>query len=118
MLQDVARRAADYLDSLPERPVGSRATLQSMRAALGGELPEVGADPDEVVSRLARAADPGIVASAGPRYFGFVVGGTLPAALGADWLTSTWDQNAGLFVLSPANAVCEETAGRWILELL
>jgi glutamate/tyrosine decarboxylase-like PLP-dependent enzyme len=118
MLTDVARRAADYLEALPERPVGSRATAQTMRAVLGGELPEIGAPADEVVTRLARAADPGIVASAGPRYFGFVVGGTLPAALGADWLTSAWDQNAGLFVLSPANSICEETAGRWIAELL
>ena len=118
MLEDVARRAADYLESLAERPVGATVTLEAMRAALGGDLPERGAPPEKVVARLAEAADPGIVASAGPRYFGFVVGGSLPAAVGADWLTTVWDQNAGLYVLSPANSVCEESAGRWIVELL
>ena len=118
MLADVARRAADYLESLDGRPVGSSATVAEMRAALGGELPEMGEPAEKVVARLAQNADAGIVASAGPRYFGFVVGGTLPAAIGADWLTTAWDQNAGLYVLSPANSVCEETAGRWIVELL
>ena len=118
LLNDVARRAADYLESLPERPVGKPVAVEAMRAALGGDLPERGAPAEQVVARLAEAAEPGIVASAGPRYFGFVVGGTLPAAVGADWLTTAWDQNAGLYVLSPANSVCEETAARWIVELL
>jgi glutamate/tyrosine decarboxylase-like PLP-dependent enzyme len=66
---------------------------------------------------LAREGDRGIVATAGPRYFGFVVGGSLPVAVAADWLTAAWDQNAGLYVLSPANSVIEETAGRWLAEL-
>ena len=88
-----------------------------MRRALGGALPEAGESADSVLESLARAADPGIVATAGPRYFGFVVGGTLPVTVAADWLTSTWDQNAGLFVLSPANSVAEETAGGWLREL-
>lgn len=119
--RDLLRRAAeiagDYLEGLPERPVGSKATVEEMRQALGGALPEVGETPESVLDNLAGAADPGIVATAGPRYFGFVVGGTLPVAVAADWLTSTWDQNAGLFVLSPANSVAEETAGAWLREL-
>jgi len=117
VLEAALRAARTYLAGLPARPVGSRASLESLRADLGGPLPAEGTDPARVVSELARKADPGIVATAGPRYFGFVVGGTLPAALGADWLTSVWDQNAGIYVLSPAASVVEETAARWLLEL-
>ena len=71
-----------------------------------------------MLERLAAAADPGLVASPGPRFFGFVVGGTLPVAIAADWMTSAWDQNAGLEVLGPAAAVVEEVCERWIVELL
>ena len=117
LLRRAAEIATDYLDRLPERPVGSSATVDDMRRALGGELPEAGESADSVLEVLAHAADPGIVATAGPRYFGFVVGGSFPVAVAADWLTSTWDQNAGLFVLSPANSVAEETAGAWLREL-
>src|SRR5204862_67273 len=85
------------------------ADASAVRASLGGPLPQQGEPAGRVVEDLARHADPGLVATAGPRYFGFVVGGSVPAALGADWLTSAWDQNAGLFVLSPAAAVVEET---------
>jgi len=107
---DAAHAAAvQYLENLGQRPVGASADAASMRAALGGPLPEQGESPARVVEALARNADPGIVATAGPRFFGFVIGGALPAAVGADWLTSAWDQNAGLFVLSPAAAIVEET---------
>ncbi len=117
LLRRTAEIAADYLEQLPERPVGSAISREEMRRALGGTLSDHGESPGSVVEELAAQADPGIVATAGPRYFGFVVGGSLPVAVAADWLTSAWDQNAGLFVLSPANSVAEEVAGGWLLDL-
>jgi glutamate/tyrosine decarboxylase-like PLP-dependent enzyme len=85
---------------------------------MGGPLPDRPVDPVTVVEELARDADPGLVGSAGPRYFGFVVGGSVPASLAADWLTSAWDQNTGLYALSPAAAVAEEVAAAWLLDVL
>jgi glutamate/tyrosine decarboxylase-like PLP-dependent enzyme len=110
--------AVSYLASLPSRPVGERATLAELRARLGAPLAEQGEEPEAVLRELAAGADPGLIGSAGPRYFGFVIGGSLPAALGADWLTSAWDQNPGTYSVSPAAAVVEEVAAAWILELL
>ena len=118
LLARTADIAAAYLASLAERPVGGPVDLAALRAALGGAFPEHPVDPVRVIEELAAAADPGLVASAGPRYFGFVIGGSLPAALAADWLTGTWDQNAGMYVTSPAAAVAEEVAAGWLVELL
>jgi glutamate/tyrosine decarboxylase-like PLP-dependent enzyme len=116
------KRAADlaerYLDSLPSRPVAARASFGALMEALGGRLPDEGSDPTAVVERLAAAVEPGLVATAGPRYFGFVIGGSLPATVAADWLTSAWDQNAGLTVASPAAAAVEAVVAGWVLELL
>jgi glutamate/tyrosine decarboxylase-like PLP-dependent enzyme len=81
-------------------------------------LPDTGEDPAAVVRDLAQDAEPGLVCTTGPRYFGFVTGGALPATIGAEWLTALWDQPASLYVLSPAAAVVEEVARRWLLELL
>jgi glutamate/tyrosine decarboxylase-like PLP-dependent enzyme len=117
-LPRAALLAQEFLAGASARPVGIPVDRELLRARLGGALPELGEDPTAVLEQLAVAADPGIVASAGPRYFGFVVGGALPAAIGADWLTSAWDQNAGLYVLAPAATVVEEVVGAWILELL
>ena len=117
LLRQTADLAADFLDGLDQRPVRARTTHDELVAALGGDLPIRGEAAGEVVSDLATAADPGLVASAGPRYFGFVVGGSLPSALAADWLTSAWDQNAGLYALSPAASVAEEVAAGWLVDL-
>jgi len=118
LLMATAELAAAFLESTAERPVGSGVSVEAMRQAFQAPLPEHGEEPGAVVEQLATRADPGLVASVGPRYFGFVVGGSLPVALAADWLTSTWDQNAGLFVLSPAAAVVEEVVEAWLVELL
>jgi len=117
LLDRTASLAADFLNRLPTRPVGRPVDLAQLRAALGGPLPELPSDPEDVIEELARGAEPGLVGTAGPRYFGFVIGGSVPAALAADWLTSAWDQNAGLFAISPAAAVAEEVAGAWLVEL-
>src|SRR5437763_10256248 len=118
LLARAAELAADHLEGLGERHVGPLADPAELRAALGGALPDDGVPAERVVEELARDAAPGLVASPGPRYFGFVVGGALPAALAADWLTAAWDQNAFSAVASPAGAVVEEIAGAWLLELL
>ena len=106
LLRQTAELAADFLDGVGTRRVGATATHDDLVAAFGGELPSRGEAPGEIVSDLARIADPGLIASAGPRYFGFVIGGSLPSALAADWLTSAWDQNAGLFVLPVGSSSC------------
>jgi glutamate/tyrosine decarboxylase-like PLP-dependent enzyme len=106
-----------YLQGLPLRPIPSQVDLSTLRAALGGAVPERPVDPREVVADLVAAADQGLMASGSGRFFGFVVGGANPAALAADWLASTWDQNAGLYVLGPAASVVEEIAGEWLAEL-
>jgi glutamate/tyrosine decarboxylase-like PLP-dependent enzyme len=118
LLARTAELADGFIDSLERRRVGGPVDLAALRAAFGGPLQEQGSDPGDVIEWLARAAEPGLVASAGPRYFGFVIGGSLPAAVAADWLTSAWDQNAGLYVISPAAAVAEEVAADWLVELL
>jgi glutamate/tyrosine decarboxylase-like PLP-dependent enzyme len=117
-LRRAVELSEEYLDSLPERPVGPRAGLPELRQALGGPLPEAGIDPTEVIEALARGAEPGLMASAGPRFFGFVIGGSVPAALAADWLASAWDQNGALHIASPAAATVEDVAAGWVLDLL
>ena len=117
LLRQCLELASAYLDGLPRRPVRADASLGELRSRLGGPMPPEGTDPARVLEALARDADPGLVASAGPRYFGFVTGGSLPVALATDWLVSAWDQNAALYVMSPAAAVVEEVVSAWLLEL-
>lgn len=118
VLDETARYAVRYLDGLPERPVTTSATLSQLRDSLGGPLPEQPQDPAAVIAALTAAAEPGVLPSSSGRFFGFVIGGGTPAALAADWLTSVWDQNAGLYVLGPAAMVAEEVAGGWLADLL
>ncbi len=117
-LRRAAELGIEFVEGLPERHVGARADAAALSDRLGGPLPEDGADPVAVIEELAEAVDPGLIGSAGPRYYGFVVGGALPASAAADWLTTAWGQNAALHALSPAAAAVEEVAGRWMLDLL
>ena len=110
--------ASEYLRLLPGRHVGPRADSVEIMAVLGRDLADEGIAPDTVIRRMAEAVEPGLVASSGPRYFGFVFGGALPASIGADWLAAAWDQNAVLHAASPAAAAVEQLAGEWVLDLL
>jgi glutamate/tyrosine decarboxylase-like PLP-dependent enzyme len=113
-----AELAEEHLATLRDRPVRAEAGYEDMVAAFDEPLPEQGEDAVVVLEHLVATAGPGVVANPGPRYFGFVTGGALPAALGADWLTSAWDQNAFSRVSSPAAAAIEAVAERWVLEAL
>jgi glutamate/tyrosine decarboxylase-like PLP-dependent enzyme len=118
LLAQTAGYAADFLESLDERPVAPEAGVEELIQALGGPLPEEGTDPRTVLAALVEDATPGIVGIPSGRYFGFVIGGAVPAAVAADWLTSVWDQNAGLYVGGPSAAVVEDVCRVWLAELL
>ena len=110
--------AISWLSSLEDRPVPARVGADAVVDALGRELPDRSSPAEEVVDLLAEACDPGLVAMPSGRFFGFVIGGSHPAALAADWLVGAWDQNAVLRQVAPAVAAVEEVAGAWILDLL
>jgi glutamate/tyrosine decarboxylase-like PLP-dependent enzyme len=118
LLNRTRELAEAFLTGVDARPVFPAASFHQLVEALGGPLPEEPQDPLAVIEHFARAVDPGLVASPGPRYFGFVTGGSVPASVAADWLTAAWDQNAGLYVLSPASAAVEQVAAGWLLDLL
>ncbi|WP_285313518.1 aminotransferase class V-fold PLP-dependent enzyme [Pseudarthrobacter sp. fls2-241-R2A-168] len=117
-LSAAAGHAAAWLRSLPDRHVGPLLPAHDLTGAFGGPLPTSGMPAADVVDLLARTAEPGLMAMPSGRFFGWVIGGTLPSALAADWLVSAWDQNAGLRYATPAMAAIEESAGTWLLELL
>jgi len=118
LLQQACRLATAYLESLPERPVPPRADAGAMLAAVDRPVPADPTDPRQVIDELARLVEPGLTAMPSGRFFGWVIGGGVPAAVAADWLTTAWDQNAGSAEGTPAAAVIEQVALRWVAELL
>jgi glutamate/tyrosine decarboxylase-like PLP-dependent enzyme len=118
ILERVLEEATGFLDGLSGRRVAARTDVEGVAAALRRPLPDEGVEPLEVVEELIAGAEPGLVAMPSGRFFGWVIGGVLPATLAADWLTSTWDQNAGMLASSPAAAGAEWVASEWLLDLL
>ena len=116
-LDRAAAHARDWLAEVPERAVPPRVTTDDVVAALG-DLPEGPSDAADVIDLLARHVEPGLMAMPSGRFFGWVIGGTLPAAMGADWLVSAWDQNTGMRYATPGVTGVEESAAAWLLDLL
>jgi glutamate/tyrosine decarboxylase-like PLP-dependent enzyme len=112
------QHAIDRLSPASDPSVAATADLATLRTRLAVPLGEAGLDATAVIHELVKAVEGGIIDCAGPRFFGWVIGGSLPAALAADWLTSVWDQNAGMYATSPAAAVVEEVVGVWLKDLL
>lgn len=117
-LQQTLTHSLTYLETLSQTPVGATTTLAELRQRLGRRLPDVGMEATQVIDELVADVAGGILGSTGGRFFGWVIGGSLPAALAADWLTATWDQNAARYAGGPAVAVIEEVCGAWLKQLL
>ncbi len=116
-LEAASRLALSYLDRLDRLPVAPTVGLDELRGRLARPLNDAGTPPAQVITELAADVEGGILGSAGGRFFGWVLGGSLPAALAADWLTAAWDQNAGLYAAGPAAAIVEEVSGAWLKEI-
>lgn len=118
LLHRTQSHAADFLEGLPHRPVAATVDAPTLRDRLALPLTYAGRPPGDVIDDLVRATEGGHLGSAGGRFFAWVIGGPLPSALAADWLVSTWDNNAALYACGPAAAVCEEVAGEWVKDIL
>ena len=117
-LETAYKSALAYLEGLDRKPAAATADLRTLRERLDRPLTPQGVPPEQVISELIQDVEGGILGSAGGRFYGWVIGGTLPAAMAADWMTSAWDQNAALYACAPAAAVVEEIVGFWMKGLL
>jgi glutamate/tyrosine decarboxylase-like PLP-dependent enzyme len=118
VLENTLAHALSYLESLDHAPVSATTSLTELRQRLDRPLVKDGVDAAQVINELVTDVQGGVLGSAGGRFFAWVVGGSMPAALAADWLTSTWDQPSALYATGPAEAVIEEVCGKWLKELL
>src|SRR5450755_3453302 len=118
LLQDAAARASAYLQGLDHRMVAPDPAAVAALDALDGTLPDAPSDPCDVLEMLDRYGSPATMAMAGSRFFGFVIGGSLPVALAANWLAAAWDQNSAFYNVTPATARLEQMALLWLLDLL
>jgi glutamate/tyrosine decarboxylase-like PLP-dependent enzyme len=117
-LETASRHALAHLEKLDRSPVRFTADPHDLRNRLDRPLTEEGVAPEQVIDELAADVEGGLLGNVGGRFFGWVIGGNLPAALAADWLTSTWDQIATLYASAPAAAIVEEIAGDWLKQIL
>ncbi|HZZ17733.1 MAG TPA: pyridoxal-dependent decarboxylase, partial [Opitutaceae bacterium] len=118
ILGDAAKRAIRYLDELDSRPVAPSASAVAALKAFDEKLPEGSSDPADTLRLLDEVGSPATMAMAGSRFFGFVIGGSLPVTLAANWLAGAWDQNAVLYRPTPGVAYLEQVALRWLLDVL
>jgi glutamate/tyrosine decarboxylase-like PLP-dependent enzyme len=118
ILTDAATRAIHYLEGVGERPVAPSAAAVAAIRGFDEPLPASSCAPSDTLRMLDELGSPATTAMAGPRFFGFVIGGTLPVTLAANWLAGAWDQNTGLFRPTPATAFLEQVALRWLLDVL
>jgi glutamate/tyrosine decarboxylase-like PLP-dependent enzyme len=118
LLEQTLEHSVEYLENLDRSPVSASVGLAELRQRLTRPLIDGGMDATQVIDELVSDVQGGLLGSGGGRFFGWVIGGSIPAALAADWLTSAWDQNAGMYACSPAEAVIEEVCGVWLKDLL
>jgi len=118
LLVRAAERAAAFRETVGDRPVAPEVDVERFRRTFGGPLPDKGTDAESVIDELVEMVEPALVASAGPRYFGFVMGGALDSATAADMLTTGWEQVGFNGVTSPASALVEEIVGTWLKDAL
>jgi len=117
LLESTTQRAISYLEGLEDRSVAPSAAAVAKLATLDQPLNDSPTPPEQVINRLDEICSPATMAMAGPRFFGFVIGGVLPVTLAANWLAGAWDQNSGLFTPTPATAQLEQVALNWLLDL-
>jgi len=117
LLENAARRAIAYLENLDSRRVAPSPEAIAQLNALDQPLPDLGYEPEKVLELMDQICSPATVAMAGPRYFGFVIGGSIPITLAANWLAGAWDQNSVYYYAAPGTAYLEQITLRWLLNL-